>query len=432
MAMIDELFIALGFKIDDKKLKDLDKNVKTTVTSLKRLGAIAVGAVVALDRMANSLTKNNQAFINFNRQTGIAISQLNKVTGAGALVDVNFTADKAMQGMQALESNLAQIRLGQGDIAPFQLLGISPVGKNAAQVIEDLRVAIRGVDDMTAVNLIQQMGLSPEFISLLRMTKQEYEDFSATAQQFMLNDEQRQALQAYGVQLRLVHMEMSYLKDKALLKILPYLITLEQRLMTVGKFLIKIRGWLVGLGATGVAVMMAMDKSIKILGITINRAVGKWILLFTALYLILEDIAYWYAGKGSLLGDIIGEKKDKDATEEKRDETYERLYGKKRGWGQKYADWVGQGGFLGTIFHSQQRDTENMQRMEEILQQGNPFQQLLQQGIKTNANGGLGQVNQTKTINQTNNISFAGQDNNNIASAISDLTYAYIQADRVV
>lgn len=198
---IEEIFIKLGFKVDKKPLDDTDKSVKNVISSVKKIATATVLAIAALDRMATSLGRNNQELINFTRQTGLSIDNLNKIAGAGMLIDVNFSSEKAAQGLMSLQSNLAQIRLGQGNIEPFQILGVSPVGKDATQIIEDLREAIKGVDDMTAVNLIQQMGLSPEFISLLRLTKEEYNDLIATSQRFMLNEEQRAALQKYSIEL---------------------------------------------------------------------------------------------------------------------------------------------------------------------------------------------------------------------------------------
>ena len=191
--LIDELFVALGFKVDDKEVKKLDTNLKDVIGSaLRVVGAIAA-ATYAIDRMATSMFKANQAFISFNQQTGLSIGNMQRIAQAGMLANANITPKTVMQSMQAVQSNLAQIRLGQGNIEPYQLLGISPVGKDANQVFDDLRSAISGLDDMTATNIIQQMGYRPEMITVLRMTNSEL----AETKQLMLAPEQRQALQQY-------------------------------------------------------------------------------------------------------------------------------------------------------------------------------------------------------------------------------------------
>lgn len=328
---IEEIFIKLGFKVDKKPLDDTDKSVKDVISSVKKIAAATVLAITALDRMATSLGRNNQELINFTRQTGLSIDNLNKIAGAGMLIDINFSSEKAAQGLMSLQSNLAQIRLGQGNIEPFQILGVSPVGKDATQIIEDLREAIKGVDDMTAVNLIQQMGLSPEFISLLRLTKEEYNDLIATSQRFMLNEEQRAALQKYSIELRKIHMEIAYLKDKALLAILPVLNQFFRSLLNIINFVV--------LGASKIKSLVDYVGQLKYgllalgsVAIGLTALFNPLLAVLTALYLILEDFAVWALGGDSLFK-LGFEKMQKVLNpfghdEKKTDEAYKNTYGK--------------------------------------------------------------------------------------------------------
>lgn len=415
--LIDEIFIALGFKVDDKQLKNADKNVKSTMASIRNMALATAGAVLALDRMANSLAKMNQQFVNFNRQTGLSINNLNRIAGAAMMSDYNFTPEQAMQGLQSLESNLAQIRLGQGNIAPFQILGISPVGKDATQIIEDLRVAIKGIDDMTAVNLIQQMGLSPEFISLLRMTREEMDAFSAQANQYMLNEEQRQALHKYSMELKLVHMEMGYLKDKALIAIMPHLVNFlkgfnaivtvfENALLKIKsmiEYVGQFKGALLGLGGVALAIVAKFNPLLAAL---------------TALYLILEDLAIWALGGKSLLKlgfDKASELLNPNSQgEQHTNDTYKELYGKDRNFISKYTDWALGGGIVGTMFHGA---TRQQQYYDNLLRY----------------NGGTGGTqNNTQTVNQNNYMNFNGVNPQGIAETTADLAWTYLQADRTV
>lgn len=302
--LLDEIFVALGFKVDDKKVKDFDNSLKTTIGSLRRLITVASGAVIAVDRMTNALLKANQAYISFNQQTGLSIDNMNRLIGAGMLSNYNLTPESMMSSVQALQSNLAAIRIGQGNIAPFQMLGINTLGKNATQIIEDLRVALQGIDDATAVNIIQQMGLSPEMLSMLRLTTAEVARLNAAANKYMLNDKQRQALNQTAMELRLVHMEMSYLKDRALIAIAPHLIRFLDGFTKILEVLFEYRKILTWLGAGGVIALMRMDKAVKVLGVTINATFGKWLAALTAIYLILEDLAVWKMGGQSLIGDL--------------------------------------------------------------------------------------------------------------------------------
>ena len=321
---IDEIFIKIGFKTEDKELKKTEKAIDKTLDkadkkakkadisftnifkTVRKMAVAAGAAYIAFDRLANSMLKSNQAYINFNRQTGLALANVNKIAGAGMLVDYNLNPENVMGSMQALESNLAQIRLGEGNIAPFQLLGISPVGKNAVQVIEDLRQAIKGIDDMTATNIIQQMGLSPEMITILRMSKEEMEEYSAIAQQYMLSPEQRQAMQQYAMGLRLVHMQLNYLKDTIILKVMPAFIEFSKNFANIlqqGSKFIDIIQHIVN-------VIPHVKLALGGLAMFILARFNPVIAAITGLYLILEDLAVWFAGGKSVAGTIFGDKQN--------------------------------------------------------------------------------------------------------------------------
>lgn len=320
---IDEIFIKLGFKTDDKdidktkkkvddlldntdkKSKKADISFNNIFKTVRRMAVAAGAAYIAFDRLANSMLKSNQAYINFNRQTGLALANVNKIAGAGMLVDYNLNPENVMGSMQALESNLAQIRLGEGNIAPFQLLGISPVGKDAVQVIEDLRQAIKGIDDMTATNIIQQMGLSPEMLTILRMSREEMQQYSAIANQYMLSPEQRQAMQQYAMGLRLVHMQLNYLKDTIILKVIPAFINFSKNFANIlqqgSKFIDIIQNVL----------KMIPQLKLALGGLTmfILARFNPIIAALTGLYLIIEDIAVWFAGGKSITGKLFGNRK---------------------------------------------------------------------------------------------------------------------------
>lgn len=336
--MIEQLFISIKTVLDDKGLKkakkvieELKKPVDNTGKSINKLDALLKGAAnggfkglnkamlastgiaglvisaaigigvatvkaaQALDRMADSMARNNQAFTNFNRQTGLSINSLNRIAGVGMLSDYNFSAENAMQGLFNLQSKLAEIRLtGQG-IAPFQMLGISPVGKNAEQVIEDLRQAIKGIDDMTAVNLIQQMGLSPEFLTMLRLSREEYQAMQEQAKSFQLDANQRKELQKYSLELKKIHMQSQYLSDVWKLKFLPVVITIQ-------KYFVQMQSMLVRYGEAMLRVANWLQDIGKYLMPIYYIANAIW-----ELFVELDDLIGWTLGHKSVLGEKYGE-----------------------------------------------------------------------------------------------------------------------------
>lgn len=381
--IVDEIFFKIGFDVKDEKVKEVSNSINGLIKSVTRFVASVALITTALDRMANSLAKNNQEFINFNRQTGLSIAQMQKLATAGMLTDYNFSPETAMQGIQALQSNLAQIRLGQGNIAPFQILGISPVGKDAYQIIEDLREAIKGIDDMTAVNLIQQMGLSPEFISLLRMTREEMNALNDPS--LMLSPEERQSLQQYTMELRKMHMQLSVLKDKAIIPLIPTLSRFLSGLGAIFEMFVKIENALINVWNW----FGKFKGAIAALALAITTYFSPVIGVVTALYLLLEDIAVWATGGKSMLG----------TTFDKMGEFFK---------GNKFAEFM-----------------TNLNKSLLPLP--------LQPALAMAAGGGnMANMNTTNTINQNNTFYTNEPIPEKMAQQTADLAFAYAQVDRTV
>lgn len=163
-----------------------------------------VGAIVAIDKLGYRLAQTQQRFISFQRQTGLSISTLNKYASASASVSLSATPEGTASSLQRVAQNLFDIRMGRGDISPYQELGffggrsINPYGKSVEQVIEELRVALKGVGDIQATNIITRMGFNAEDLLMLRMSREEFEKI----QNIYLSPEKQEALNRYGLQMR--------------------------------------------------------------------------------------------------------------------------------------------------------------------------------------------------------------------------------------
>ena len=398
--LIDELFVALGFKIDDKEVKTFDNNLKSTLKSATRFAAAVTAAVVVVDHMATSLLKNNQAFISFNQQTGLAIGNMQRIAKAGMLANMNITPETVMQSMQAVQSNLAQIRLGQGNIEPYQLLGISPVGKDANQVFDDLRNAIKGLDDMTATNIISQMGFNPEMITVLRMTNAELEDMNG----LMLSPEQRQAMEQYGMALRKVNMELGLLKDQALLAIMPALIDFLKGFKAIAQVTYDMMD-----GFTKLLDLIPQLKgALMALALGILAYFNPVIAAVTALYLLIEDLAVWKAGGKSAIGTLVGQ-------------------GGVSGAG--FSAGLGLGDMILGKMGLQGNGAE-IGKMIEGAQKGMNYQDALKNSLSMGSGGASAQISHAQNMTQNNYMAFGGADSMPIAQKANDLMFAMMQVDR--
>lgn len=444
---IAEIFAAIGFKIDDKSVKEFNKNVDTGVNAMKGFALKAVAVVTTLNLMTTSLLRNNQAFINFNRQTGLSIANMNKIAQAGMMVDFGLDPKQVMSSIQSLESNLASIRIGQGNISPFQILGVSPVGKDAYAVIDDLREAIKGVDDMTAVNLIQQMGLSPEFISILRMSKEEIESFN---QGLMLSEAERKAMQQRQIEFRKIFLELGLVKDRGLIAILPVLTKIMQGFTKFMKGVAALLGlagkvfkviWkpfdlFIGLIKRGIDYLNQFKGLLMSIQLVLFGLVARFhpvIATLTALYLILEDLAVYAMGGKSLTGEALKGMQQfgnnlKDlftAPADNLDKALKIMMDMgKIPVPPIISSLITMGVALSTGFGMMQNALKNNNNLSYAM----PNMQLAYQGAGVPSN-----YSRQSSINQTNNFTVNGQTNGEeLANLTAEYAFTAMQADRTV
>lgn len=349
MPSIGELFIELGVVGDpeqvekfNKKIKEtaksMDLTVKSAVKTNNGLADLAkgfaaavtaiVGAGIALNKFTNDLVKNNQAMLDLTRTTDIAQGTFQKWNNIGKMLGV----ENAAQQLEGLNQRMFELMLTGEGARGFQLAGINPVGQDANSVLEQLRSRVSGMDDTTATYLLQQMGLDPKMLHLLRLSRQEFDELGATVRKYQLTPEQTKQIQAMNVQLQIAAIKLQYLKDRAILAIMPYWVKFMQSLAGVvemlaragkeiGKFIVKWRGLVAGV-IIGLSSLKPVQMFFANLSETFGQLITKipifgrafaalggifarvlWPL--TALYLLLDDIAVYMEGGDSVIGMLL-------------------------------------------------------------------------------------------------------------------------------
>ena len=304
-----------GKAIDDfdkKRNKANDGDTKFNATLKGTIGAVAgvigglAAAYWALDRLTNSLAKQNQQWLNLTRQSDIALSTFQKWGTIGKIVGV----DNAAQQLENLNQKIFNLRLTGEGAKGFQMAGIMPT--TAENVLEQLRSRISGMSNTTATYLLQQMGLDPKMITLLRMGRQEWEQYLEVSRRYTLTKDQRESIEFYNRQLEVTRIKMQYLKDRVILSILPAFtrftktvisavegvksliktfIDMNNPIANLAKGLIKIQ---LGLAAVGLALM----------AITAHPIIAGLTALIGAIMLIADDVNHYLNGGGSVIGVI--------------------------------------------------------------------------------------------------------------------------------
>lgn len=146
----------------------------STLSTIGALGTVGSYIMGIVDQSSNAAV----SFQKFSNQTGLSSQELQRWQIVAK--QANVSAGDIAGSIQNLQSKLATIRLtGQG-VKPFQILGISPLG-NAFDILTKLRQKMGQVSPDVFTNLIQEMGLSPDMVNVLKLSDQEFANFVSTA-----------------------------------------------------------------------------------------------------------------------------------------------------------------------------------------------------------------------------------------------------------
>lgn len=318
-----------------KSKKSNEEEVKGVAGVVSKLGTLIttlslVG--VAWNKMTDELVRTNQEMLNLTRTSDIALSTFQKYDTLGKMFGVSGLAGQ----LESLNQRIFELQLtGQG-ARGFQLAGINPVGMNTEDFIAKLRDRVAGLNDTTASYMLQQMGLNPKMLVFLR---KDYEDLWQTVKRYQLTEKQRKEIEKLNVQLQISRIKMQYIKDRVVMAFMPALVKISESIASIvgmfaklGNLLTKNNG--LGLRATLLTVtalslkfktfgnfikdigkgLSGMISKIPIVGKlfgSLGKFVSKALFPLLALWYILDDLAVFFEGGDSLIGDVLNWSKEK-------------------------------------------------------------------------------------------------------------------------
>ena len=176
---IATLFARIGMKDEaTAKLATFEKQVKNVGDTFKYLigSAVAFGAaVVGTLKYSMGLAVG---FKQFAAETGASAEELQRWQAVAG--QTNVSADALMDSVKELASNREKIKLGQGNIKAFQLLGIDPM-QDPFKILEDLKVKTAGLPQAMKRNLLQEMGVSSQLLQILELSNDQFAEMKANA-----------------------------------------------------------------------------------------------------------------------------------------------------------------------------------------------------------------------------------------------------------
>tara|TARA_R110002020_G_scaffold13283_10_gene48144 strand:- start:51 stop:1406 length:1356 start_codon:yes stop_codon:yes gene_type:complete len=317
---IADIFVSLGVKADNKAVKTFEGNITNLTKRLAIMTAAFGGAVAALDKFTSGTVDSSVGLQNIANQTGLAISKLRQLGQAVQLSDLSMTAEQAAQEVGNLEQRLAAIRLtGQG-AESFIRFGIQPTG-DAFAVLEQVREAIQGMDNAKASTLISSLGINPQFINLLRLSRKEFDELGKNV---FLSDKQNQNIIKLGTSITRLKLRIGALKDQAVAKLAPSL----NKLVEDGF------KWFEENGDNIIDIMAGIGKGFAMFASAVSNAIGfvasmrfsfeglltvlgllalRFAPVITAIggvLLVLDDLAVYARGGDSAIGVLLDKLKD--------------------------------------------------------------------------------------------------------------------------
>jgi hypothetical protein len=172
-----ELFARIGLKADTTQGNQFLKTVKGIKSELESVvfGALSVAAAI---KAVNSAMAQSREFKKFTADTGESAEELQK--WANVAETVSGAGDSVASSIRAIVANQEKIKLGQGNISGYQLLGIDP-RSNPFQVLEQLRTKLQNVSPGMRRNIAAQFGVSSDLVQTLELSNAEFDKMASRA-----------------------------------------------------------------------------------------------------------------------------------------------------------------------------------------------------------------------------------------------------------
>jgi len=175
---VAELFARIGIKADDSQVKRFMGSMKVAKIGMIALSAAAAGTALAIKKITTEAMASAVALKQFEVETGSSAQELQKWQSVAE--QTNQSAESVSNAIKAIVANQEKIKLGQGDISGFQMLGIDP-RQDPFKILEDLRVKTKGLSEGMKKNILAQTGVGVGLLQTLNLTRKEFDAMSAKA-----------------------------------------------------------------------------------------------------------------------------------------------------------------------------------------------------------------------------------------------------------
>lgn len=295
---IGELFILLGVDSDEKVVNNFEKSLSRVVKRSTLLVASLLGVSFSIKGLLEETFNLTKSMERFSAMTGLSTEELQRWQ---IIADkVNISADNVSSSVTGLLRSIAQIRMGQGNIAPFQILGID-IEQDPFQILNQLRERLKTVERGRAVNLISQMGISPEMIKLLLLTNEQLKEMSAD--ELIFSDKNQRKVLLLNIKLKEFRREIMFLAGNLIANLSPAFIKIIQAFRSAGNTVsFVIREFLRFKEVYTALILVLFSQQIGMALVSlIGNPIAQFAAIMIGLFLVLDDFAAYFEGRNSVI-----------------------------------------------------------------------------------------------------------------------------------
>lgn len=176
---------ALGGQQAGKGVQQAGQAANQSTFHIAKITAAVTALSAAFLVLMNNALRTAVALKDFDRQTGASTDELQRWRHAAQINDV--TGEELTETVKGLQKASADIALGQGNIAPWQLLGISP-HQDPFLVLDQLRDKLKKMPPDIARTVAAEMGISDKVFQML------LSDLGKLDNAYLMTKEERQSL----------------------------------------------------------------------------------------------------------------------------------------------------------------------------------------------------------------------------------------------
>ena len=325
---IASLFARIGLKTDEEKAKSFVRSMGRAKATLIAVGTAVTATSAAIVKVTSDALDAAAAFKQFEVETGASAQELQRWQAVAE--QTNSSAEAVSQAIRAITSNQEAIRLGQGNISGFQLLGIDP-RQDPFQILEQLRDRTDGLSQAMKRNVLAQMGIGAGLLQTLELSSDQFDELAGRA--FIISPTAIETLARTRGIMNQAARGVEFLKAQIAVGLAPQIEDLTRSFIEFIKQneegiingfrrsleIVRRFGRAIGTAARflndAIQASIGWENALKIVAATLVALNASLLLspigLFTAgiilLIALLEDIAVYQRGGQSLLGVLFEE-----------------------------------------------------------------------------------------------------------------------------